>query len=101
MRAHAQQAPSFWQGASEVAAREWIAEEQMTATNADEPLLLDARKGLTAPRAIIRDAACQQRLMFYERTIKLDVGTRRARGTALALPAQDRTPQDRPPTRCR
>ena len=57
------------------AAREWMAEQQVDTLGAVEPLLLDPKKGLGPPRAILDGITASLGLKFRPRTLELSIGT--------------------------
>ena len=56
-------------------AREWMAEQHVDTRGADEPLLLDPKKGLGPPRAILDGITASLGLEFRPRTLELSIGT--------------------------
>ena len=61
-------------GCSLAEAREWMAEQQVDTRGADEPLLLDPKKGLGPPRAILDGITASLGLEFRPHTLELSIG---------------------------
>ena len=60
---------------SQADAREWMAEQHVDTRGADEPLLLDPKKGLGPPRAILDGITKSLGLEFRPRTLELSIGS--------------------------